>query len=1266
MKESIVWTALPRGLSADGKSLLLSVLLSPRLECGGPSRPLAAFPRFLHWCDQPCSVQLAFTGASSHTATVLSPPPDPDLWRALFPPDSTPVRSFTPASPGQLRIHSFPVVHVVEHLRRLYARVGVASPSELPLLEELQQKGAGSVRSGRWQRGSTNALQENGYWLDEQAEREKQLLGRFGGVGPNGLPRQALPAGPADPPMDFFRAAHFHRFKGGAFDDVAPLPDLEFHQALATLAGHPALLRRLGLLLEVSVPLTDQRAEASVRVEPPTGDQAVRVRYRLDPSQGRFLAAPRPGSDLADGWLRLRDDAFSLQQLDADGAALKAIAYADQLERRVQGRLHSTDSERQDGLPALRNGGIALVRTGRAERLAALFQTVEQANANINISQAPELFADDLTAGYRVDVQDKNGSWHSLCRRKVFYRLRRLPAGTGSIELPDPAADPARDPAAFEGTVTAAAMRPADPGSRDLFLHEALLHWDGWSLVSPRPGRMVPREGLEPQEQPGLDDPAGDPASTFLQLAIHSTPAAGSLPRLRYGSTYRLRVRSVDLAGHSLPYTSSEASQASSVLTYRRFEPVEAPTLVMVSAVPAGQLAGESLARLVIRTYNDDDSSDHAPSPETSVRLVLPPRTAVATLEQAGRLDGPTGLDGSETTWRRLRDLDATPLPELYTSNDEIPDTVPYLADPFAEAAVLRGLPGHSAEALETISFQASADGLEAQPFRLAVVEGSGPPQWDAKARLLTVPLPKSTVATVRLSCRPAPDDLDRLAVWAWIEAEAFDSDERERLRRLALDGQHWMLTPFRTLTLVHAVQRPLAAPRIEVLQPRRALADSFATLEGTVVVHAASSGKVDLLASWSEPTGLGFTRRQGQAHAFDLPVTTADATSLPWEGRRHEFGDTRHRRVRYVAVATSRFRECYESPPRRLKAAALSRSSEAFEVDVPSSARPAAPQLRYVLPTFAWEEGEGERGRYSRRRGGLRLYLEEPWFSSGDGELLGVLVWPGPSDGCPHPGPPPLAVQSPTIPRRLQPFTSQWGRDPIWDSTPTPLLPSLANFPLAVALQASLTLAEVEGETVAVAGHAVGYDEQRRLFYCDLEIDAGDSYTPFVRLALVRYQPCSIAGAEISRVLVADFAQFAPDRLCWLARDPADPLRLRVIVSGTGYRRNASFPCTSELEARLERHHGPDEGNLGWVPVSLQPVPLTNDQSLHSLALWEGQLTLPSGDPHARLRVVIEEYEAFLGDLPGLQSKPFGTGRERRLVYADALEVGGEPGLPR
>ena len=256
-------------------------------------------------------------------------------------------------------------------------------------------------------------------------------------------------------------------------------------------------------------------------------------------------------------------------------------------------------------------------------------------------------------------------------------------------------------------------------------------------------------------------------------------------------------------------------------------------------------------------------------------------------------------------------------------------------------------------------------------------------------------------------------------------------------------------------------------------------------------------------------------------------------------------------------------------------------------------------------------------------------------------------------------------------VPDKMKPYATQWGRDPIWLSGPTQQVPSLENFTRAVAIEAGLTLEErppvptpqKRADLVGVAGHEVGYDAQRGLFFCDLDLDVGDSYFPFVRLALVRYQPRSVPAAELSRVVVADFAQFAPDRIARVAREPENPMRLGITVSGTGYRANASYNCTSDLEARLERWLGPSDGDLGWVPVSLDPVELENVQALETLALWRGSLELPDHLPGARFRVVIEEYESFLSDVPSLmlslkEDDTFGSGRDRRLVYSDAVEI--------
>jgi hypothetical protein len=1235
MKLTFLWTALPAGFTADGTTLRLSVLVSPRLDPQpDPAATLDAFPAVRDWPGQDIRFTVAFAPGGDFHGQRQPPAVDRARWRALFP-GSTPVRGFAFEDYSTRRVHSYPVANVVDFLRRQYSRAGVLSPEDLPAIPALAGSGWSDLRT-------VEVLPREGV-VDAEKAREAELLKRFGS-------RKALPPGPPEPAMDFFQARYFFRPRSaGRRTTPVAKPDFDFHQALALLGDHPELLRQLGLVIDLTVPFAGQPGTGTVQVIPEKGfdsvDVSARTRFVLDPAARLFAAAPAPGSDLAPGRLRLDRPEVRLFQVDADGAALKAVDFANQLFMNQAGRLRSMDSDTTAGLPALRTGGLSLVRTGRAEKQAEAFKKVTGMNAALSPASPPELGADDVTRGWRVDVEDQEapGAWRSLCRRTATYRFLRR-GGAEPLAVTG------------EGLVTPAMMQHADPTRKDeVLLHEALFHWDGWSLAAPRPGQVLDPGSTD------LQDPKPNDSGTPFDLAIDAAVVNGSLPRLRFGHTYRLRARTVDLAGNSDSFEAADANHASAALTYRRFEPVEAPALLVLSNEPLSNLPGESAARLVIRSRNSDESLDSAVSPETSARAVLPPRTAVSTTEQSGLLDTPTGLDASPATWGVLAAKDQAQLPDLAAA---APAEVPYLPDPFAVGAALRNLPGAGPGALQ-ISFETAPDGFRAQPFTLAIVEDTGAPDWDPARRLLTVKLPKAQVARVRLSALVTPDGLDRLAVWHWIAEEAFDEEAVDRLRALALDGGHWMLTPFRELTLVHAVLQPLARPAVLGLQPRKTLGATFAAVDGRAFVHAASTGKIDLLAAWDEPTGFGpaaADRRSGGGHAFDVAVHDTGVDEVRWADRHHEFGDTRYRRVRYTAVATTRFRD-YFSAAETADPADLSRSAlAAFEADVLNSARPAAPDLLYIIPTFEWQAGADATGATSRRRGGLRVYLRLPWYSSGDGELLGVVLWPTPADGCTGPLDP---LESPQTPKEIEQlaqkrrYTTVWGSDPIWLTGAVHQTPSVQCFPRAVAVEHGLSIEE-DSTLMMTAGHEVGFDAERQLFYCDLDVDTGPSYYPFVRLALARYQPKSVQGAELSHVVLADFIQLAPDRLCWVAREPDRPDRVRIVVSGTGYRKNASFPCTSTIEVRLERFLTGSEGGLDWVPVSPAPLVLTNVQAVPTLAAWDGTLTVPAVSG-ARFRLIVEEWESFLADVPSAEPLPgnaFGQGRQRRLVYADAVEV--------
>jgi hypothetical protein len=203
-------------------------------------------------------------------------------------------------------------------------------------------------------------------------------------------------------------------------------------------------------------------------------------------------------------------------------------------------------------------------------------------------------------------------------------------------------------------------------------------------------------------------------------------------------------------------------------------------------------------------------------------------------------------------------------------------------------------------------------------------------------------------------------------------------------------------------------------------------------------------------------------------------------------------------------------------------------------------------------------------------------------------------------------------------------------------------------HFRNAVALGTELTLDELANDPFlpfTAVGHQVAYDDQhgRRLWYCDIEMDAGEAYFPFVRLALARYQPQSLPGAHLSRVVLADFAQLLPDRSASITFDPIDPTSLELAVNGLTYGGSAAAVMTATLQTQP-----PGGGDLAWAPVSI--IVLTPHAFGGPDTLWTAQITLPAPRGSRPFRLVIEEFETFVKDAPGNQ--------QRRLVFADIVEL--------
>ena len=1247
--QNIMWTALPNGLTQDGTSLRLSVLVSPRLTANAATGTLAEFPDFQDW---PATVagltfSVEFTGGPTVSATPVVEPGNPALdspaWKALFP-ATFPVRSYAFDDRSPLAVRSFPTKKVLSFLTNLYQTVAAQWPPQMPTVD---QYGFGDDEGG------IVPLDEIAIYADEQASLEQQIDGTLDKL-------RAIPPSFGTPVTDFLQVRLMHQSlltvpidaNGNRQQITAQtLPDVDFHNAVAGLGSYPMLERALGLVIDLEVPLAGVPASGSVRVQPSLeGPPALTpfTAYSLDTTKGMFLPGAGPGSDVTDGMLLLPSDQYDVVELDVDGGAEKALDFSYNLARLANGDAPtSIDTPDNYGLPSLRSAGFSLARVDRATQLVGTFDTASANNTAITTgSSQVTLHSDDVTRGYRVDVWDSmTRQWHSLFLRDGTYQLLNGPLTRTFSD---------------EGFATVATTQAPDLTSTDLRLPESLFRWAGWSLCAPRPGKTIgPGPTFAPQ-------PLSNSATTAMQLQTSFTVQNGTLPRLRFGAQYQFRVRAVDLAGNSFaPDATLDAafSLPPQPIQYLRYEPVAAPAVVLRQALSPVATPGESGDRIVIRS----NFNTHIEA--VSERHIAPPKTSETMAETHGMLDTAAGPP-DKTLYTMLVNHDGSFAVDPAHPDQPVPFpgpqlTIPYLPDPSAPGAAFATLPGAPANSVFQVPFTGAWP--DTTPFRLVLDEGSGAPEFseNPNERVLRVQLPKAELVTVAMSCfltddptTTPPNMLSTMKIWSLIEAA--NPAQLADLRTLALNGGHWMLTPPRLLTLVHAVQQPLIEPQFQHLEAAKTIGQTFAVLTDEFPIDGKSTIQVDIQSTWQDPVDDLSTNPQpvilnGAVRAFEVPVEATDTLCViddqqqtaRHSSNKHEFHDTKHRNVTYTAVATTRFKEYF---PDALTANPdnIIRTSQPVTVSVLNSARPAAPKPLYVVPAFGWETDTEGAWQISKRRGGaLRVYLDRPWFSSGEGELLAaVLLGTAPAPGT---------VPGYQIPDSFKGYVTQWGQDPIWSAAapPTVTMPLPQHFLNAVAIGTELTLDELQNVSneqsipFTAVGHQVSYDDAhgRRLWYCDIQMDMGEAYFPFVRLALARYQPQSLPNVHLSRLVLADFMQLAPDRAASITFDPIDPTSVELAVNGLTY----TGPGTAAMTATLEMQV-PGSANSAWLPVA--DIPLLAHTFGGPDTLWTGPVVLPAPRGSRPFRLVIREFETYTTDSSGSE--------QQRLVYADILNLQG------
>ena len=548
-------------------------------------------------------------------------------------------------------------------------------------------------------------------------------------------------------------------------------------------------------------------------------------------------------------------------------------------------------------------------------------------------------------------------------------------------------------------------------------------------------------------------------------------------------------------------------------------------------------------------------------------------------------------------------------------------------------------------------------------------------------------------------------------------------------MREAAADGLLWSLTPGEEVRLVHAVPRPVPRRGPRRVRVHRVYGSGLAALIGGVEVHGPSTDKLTTTLAWTDHvddvTLDAPQDRTSTASGFEVyvrpddrivPLWVDDQTvPLPgWEGvvlrgTTHALPDTKHHRVRYRFRASTRFREYFDprllgarpGRPGRRRAERGERGARAVgAVDGAAGRAPGA------LGAAAVPVGRDRGARAAVRRGGacvapaLRIYLERPWYSSGDGELLAVLLAVGGDDAPVYPLPKENKAEG-------FPFASKWGSDPIWTAPGVPARAvtlvelddamTLLGFddrveagrpvvpPAALPLPLVGTGLENAPETVPVlaVGYRPQYSHERQLWYVDIAFDARATFWPFVRLAVARYQPESVTGAHLSTPVRLDQVQLAPERTASVAR--TDATHARVVVSGlAGHRESASrqFAVSvaenRRLVARLQRFDPAVGGDLAWVERGCRGArgarvreprrgPRVGRRARSRTAVMD--VRTPAGGGARAVerrrpvtstwRVRVEEWERFPGDRPTAgEMAEFGEAPvwEQRLVYADDI----------
>ena len=225
--------------------------------------------------------------------------------------------------------------------------------------------------------------------------------------------------------------------------------------------------------------------------------------------------------------------------------------------------------------------------------------------------------------------------------------------------------------------------------------------------------------------------------------------------------------------------------------------------------------------------------------------------------------------------------------------------------------------------------------------------------------------------------------------------------------------------------------------------------------------------------------------------------------------------------------------------------------------------------------------------------------------------------------------------------------------------------------------IDSGLQYPEQPGALARVVAYPVHFDTERQMWFCDIAIDPGQMYFPFVKLLLARYQPHSVREENsdvcLSPIVVAKMTQLMPERKVTLTFKKDDQnSRFTLTVEGNIYNPgdaiygNFNFLKISFLDSRVPQpiygiiDNGSNQKKLQEESIV---IPITRDKLVSGVTFKvENEFKLNRDYKTAPFQVVIEEYERGPSHIPNLPPE-YANRLEQseqtdRLIFADVIKI--------